>query len=857
MRQVTKSRPLALSPASGRVLIGVCFGLITITWLVFGQTLGHQFINYDDPDYVYQNSAVKNGLTMHGIVAAFTRSYSNNWHPLTMLSHMLDCQVFGLAAGGHHFTNVLLHTLAVLLLFLLLRQMTGALWPSAFVAAVFAIHPLHVESVAWVAERKDVLSAVFFMLTLGAYLRYVRKPSLGRYGLVLSLFAMGLMCKPMLVTLPFLLLLLDYWPLNRFAQPPSDKSKTTLRRLIVEKIPLFVLSLISSMVTLIAQQRAMRSLEDLSFIWRLQNAIASCCIYIWQMAWPGRLAVIYPYAENGTWSAWAILLGATFLVVITIATIALRRRRPYLMTGWLWYLVMLVPVLGLVQVGIQAHADRYTYLPHIGLYVASTWAIADFSASQRYLSQLARFGAVVVLVALSWCAWVQVSYWRDSESLWRHTLSVTSNNDTADNNLGNVLLHQGRADEAIVHYETVLARRSDHRETELKETYYNLGNALLQKARLDEAIAYYRKSLEFRANYTTDAHNNLGNALLRKGMADEAILHFRKVVELRVDGSKDDRARASYNLGNALLQNGEVDEAILCYQKTIELEPAFSDAHNNLGNALLRKGLADAAVSHLRKVLELSAGREKSDQAKAHYNLGNALLATNHSDEAIEHYRAAAALWPTYSEAHNNLASALLQKGLTDEAIYHFQKVVELRVDRGGAGLAKAHYNLANAFFDKGRFDDAITHYRKALELQPGYSDAHINLGNAFHHKGRMDKEAIAQYEEALKIDPNSALARSQLAWLLATSSEKAFRDGAKAVESAEKADQLSGGGNAIVLHALAAAYAEHGEFPKATETARRALALTTAEGNTALTNALQREITSYQAGLPYRENRE
>ena len=658
-----------------------------MTWLVFGQTLNYEFINYDDPDYVYHNATVKQGLTTHGVVAAFTHSYSNNWHPLTMLSHMLDCQIFGLAAGGHHFTNVLLHTLAVLLLFIALQRMTGTLWPSAFVAAIFAIHPLRVESVAWIAERKDVLSAVFFMLTLCAYLRYVRKPSLGRYAIVLSFFAMGLMCKPMLVTLPIVLLLLDYWPLNRFESSP-DKSRTSLRRLLVEKTPLFLLSLISCVVTLSVQQQAMRSLEHLSLMWRLQNAIASCYIYIWQMVWPVNLAVIYPYAENGPWPSWEILLGAAFLVIITIGTVALRRRSPYLVTGWLWYLVMLVPVLGLVQVGMQAHADRYTYLPEIGLYIALTWFIADLSTRHRFLNQLSWVGAVVVVAALSWRAWDQASVWRDSELLWRHTLSVMPGNDVADNNLGNVLLHQGRVDEAIVHYEKVLARRSGRRDIELKETYYNLGNALLHKGQLDDAIALYRKALKFTGDYTADAHNNLGNALLRKGMVDEAILHFRKVVEMR-GGSEDDRARANYNLANALLQNGEVDQAIVCYQKAIELDPLFSDAYNNLGDALLRKGSADAAVPPLRKALELSAGLKKSDQAKAHYNLGNALLTANHTDEAIEHYRAAIALLPTYSEAHNNLANALLQEGSIDEAIQHFQEVVRLRAEQGGVEPGK------------------------------------------------------------------------------------------------------------------------------------------------------------------------
>jgi tetratricopeptide (TPR) repeat protein len=516
---------------------------------------------------------------------------------------------------------------------------------------------------------------------------------------------------------------------------------------------------------------------------------------------------------------------------------------------------MLVPVLGIIQVGMQAHADRYTYLPQIGLYVALTWGATDLLTPARIPSQLLRVGAVAVLIALSWRAWDQTSYWRNSESLWRHTLSITFNNDVAQNNLANALLRQGRVDEAIVHYEKVLARPPGHHQTEINEIFFNMGNALLQKGRVDEAIAYYRKSLQVTADYTADAHNNLGQALLQKGLADEAILHFRKVVELRSAENKNDLARANYNLGNALLQNNQLDEAIVCYRKAIDLDPRLLDAYNNLGNAFLQKGLPDSAVSSLTRAVELSADRKKSDQAKAHYNLGNAFLAAKHTDEAIEQYRTATALWPTYSEAHNNLASALLQRGLTDEAIQHFKTVVELRIGQEGASLSKAHYNLANALLADGQIDGAIAHYRTALELQPSYADAHINLGNALHQKGAMDRDAIAQYEEALKIDQSSPLALSQLAWVLATSSEKGLRNGARAVECAEKADHLSGGKNAAVLRALAAASAEKGEFSKATEAARRSLALLSIQGDTASTRELLREIALYEAGSPFRKD--
>src|SRR5437899_5027983 len=371
------------SPAPRATILGVVIFLMAITWLVFGETLRHLPINFDDPGYVFRNPQITTGLTSTGILWAFTHSCMQNWHPLTWISHMLDCQFFGLNPGGHHFTNVLLHTIAVILLFLLFQKMTGALWRSAFVAAVFAIHPLRVESVAWIAERKDVLSGVFFMLTLGAYVRYVRKPASVRYVIVALLFALGLMAKPMLVTLPLVLLLLDYWPLGRFAHasPAKPKPKNGFARwwghrsiparLILEKIPLIALSAASSIITLFAQKRAAISIESLPLVWRMNNAFVSYVAYMWQMVCPIRLALVYPHPEYRL-SLWGVALAIAFLTGVTAVVVAFRRKHPYLITGWLWYVGMLVPVIGIVQVGAQARADRYTCLPQIGLSLIAT-----------------------------------------------------------------------------------------------------------------------------------------------------------------------------------------------------------------------------------------------------------------------------------------------------------------------------------------------------------------------------------------------------------------------------------------------------------------------------------------------------
>src|SRR5205085_6710848 len=420
----------------------VYLSLTAITWLVFGQTLKHDFVNFDDHVYVYENPLVTRGLTISGTVGAFTHAHARNWHPLTTISHMLDCQLYGLNAGGHHFTNLALHTIAVLLLFRVLRVTTGTLWPGAVVAALFAIHPLHVESVAWVSERKDVLSAVFFMLTLSAYVRYARAPSPGRYFMVAIIFTLGLMSKPMLVTVPFVLLLLDFWPLRRFDKVPL-KSRGAIvgglnrkpSYLFLEKTPLLLLSGLSCLVTIWAQDQTTGLLEQLPFTWRLNNALVSHLEYVWQTFWPTRLAVFYPHPNNAL-SIWQVMLATTLLLAISAMAIVLRKKRPYVFAGWFWYVGMLVPVIGIVQIGEQGHADRYTYLPHIGLFLLIVWTAADLATAWRFRREHRWLVATATIAILSYGTAVQTSFWKNSEALWNHTLSVTSNNDFAHNNLG-------------------------------------------------------------------------------------------------------------------------------------------------------------------------------------------------------------------------------------------------------------------------------------------------------------------------------------------------------------------------------------------------------------------------------------
>ncbi|MGA3285714.1 MAG: tetratricopeptide repeat protein [Verrucomicrobiota bacterium] len=431
---------------------------------------------------MYENAQVSQDLSLRGIEWAFSHSVNANWHPLTIMSYQLDHQLYGLKAGGYHLTNVLLHGAAAMLLFLTLRRMTAAPWRSAFVAVVFAIHPLHVESVAWVAERKDVLSGVFFMLTLGAYVGYVREPRrLSRYLAVVFFFALGLMSKPMLVTLPLVLLLLDYWPLNRFTTTLNGlKHSYTPGRLILEKIPLFALSAAGCLATLVAQQKVIVSLP---FSLSVNNACVACATYLWQMVYPRNLAAYYPFNEQGL-PLWEVALSFLLLVFVSTLAFVWRRKRPWLLMGWLWYLVMLVPVLGLVQSGLRAHADRYTYLPQIGLYLIIAWAATELVAGRRYGRLLLGSLASAVIVAL-----IQVSYWKNSVTFWEHTLAVSGDSDLARNNLGLVLVQKGQLDEAIAQYQQALKINPDY-----DVAHNNLGLALGQKGRLDEAIAQYQQA---------------------------------------------------------------------------------------------------------------------------------------------------------------------------------------------------------------------------------------------------------------------------------------------------------------------------------------------------------------------------
>ena len=553
----------------------ICLVLVLAALAVFWQVHHHEFIDFDDDDYIYDNNYVRPGLTREGLVYAFTSHDLGDWHPLTMLSHMLDCQLYELDPGGHHLTSVLFHVANTLLLFIVLNSMTGSLWPSAFVAAAFALHPLHVESVSWASERKDVLSTFFGMLTMAAYLRYIRHPGIGRYLLTLLAFVLGLMAKPMLVTLPFVLLLLDYWPLGRLQWGSESTGKglplskgvkigfqrTSLWYLIVEKIPFFAISAVISVVTFLFERSVGVVESTISYpaVYRIENALVAYMVYIEKMFWPARLAVFYPHPLGGL-PAWKVAGSALLLVFITAAVICKRKQRPYLVVGWLWYIGTLVPVIGFVQIGLQAIADRYTYIPLTGLFIIIAWGIPDLLARLRNRKFILSISAGVILTALGVTAWFQVKHWRNDITLYRHAASVIKDNWWAHHGLGSALKKQGSFDEA-------------NRE---------FGKAL--QIEIDNAIGKWKNVLRYKPA-DAEAHLNLGLALIWKKKFDDAIEHLNQALKARPDW-----AEAYYCLGLAFDQQGNYPLAIQHYNEAIRLRPGYPDAIGALEMAMKRQG---------------------------------------------------------------------------------------------------------------------------------------------------------------------------------------------------------------------------------------------------------------------------
>jgi tetratricopeptide (TPR) repeat protein len=652
----------------------ICSVLILATLGVYAQTIGFDFLDYDDPHFVIDNPLVREGLSFDAVVSSFADPHAVNWQPLTWISHMLDCQLYGMDPAGHHATGVALHVLNSLLLFGCLRFMTRAIWPSAFVAALFALHPLQVESVAWVSERKNVLSTLFGLLSIWAYAAYARCGGVGRYTLVALSLALGLMSKPMLVTFPLLFLLLDYWPLRRvgWGAPGAagdtapaegamgaglDCRPRSTAHLVVEKIPLLVLSAASSAATFAIQSGGGAVVDASShgrllFAERAANAAASYLKYIGKAIWPGDLALHYPhpYLAGGTpWAGWQTAGAVAVLLAISACALAATRRR-YAAVGWLWYLGTLVPVIGLVQVGTQAMADRYAYVPMIGVFVLVAWGAFDavnrFRHSHPWVPTAVGMLAVWVLTAAAAASWAQTRYWKSPLALYAHSVAATSGNAVMHNNLAGALRSIDRFGRAMGHY-----RRALEIDPALPPAHQNLIDMLKATGRLEEATEQYRRWIRADPD-SWFPHFGFGAHLASQRQFDQAIREYRRALEIQPDSSRVNRA-----LGSALMARGEVDQAMHHYRRALEIDPESALAHFGLGEALRSRGQLAEAIEHYRRTAEL-----EPDSPVAHHGLGQALFANGDIDGAVEHLRRAAELEPERARIQSDLEQALKER---------------------------------------------------------------------------------------------------------------------------------------------------------------------------------------------------
>jgi protein O-mannosyl-transferase len=652
-------------------LVVVC--LLSVTLLLYSPVRNYEFLTYDDPLYVTDNPHVRSGVNYENILWACSALDVSNWHPVTWWSHMIDCMIFGVSPGGHHLVSVLFHSANVSLLFWILESGTGAIIPSAFVAAAFGVHPLNLESVAWVAERKNVLSTFFLLLSILAYFQYVRSPNWKGYSWITIFFIFGLMSKPMVVTLPCVLLLLDYWPLGRWgekesrgyaqaktsnsARKLSNKSKPYLRRkefsrswLVLEKLPLLLLSGASSAVTIKASERAgdLRGLEELGLYTRISNAAISYVEYLGKLVWPANLAVFYPPREP--LSTGVFLVAFLLLVGISVGVLYGARRFPYLPVGWFWFLVTLFPVIGVVQAGSQAMADRYAYVSMIGFFVMITWGTTTIGEHLGLSSHWLIILGASALIALAVTTALQLTYWQNSYTLFRHALEATNqNNYIAYSHLGIVSLRQEKTDEGVQQITKALETNPGHDSTERRfmvRDLVRLGNVLEDNGRLDEAAKRFQSALEIDPRDAT-AHNNLGNILAQLGRVDEAIAEYQRTLTLTND--VESLVGIHLNLGNALGEIGRREEAVFQYSQAVQLQPNNFQAQASLGIVLYFDKKLEAATDHLSKAIDI-----KQD-ARAYYFLGLVLADRGKLQEAIQCLQEALILNPNYSEAREHL----------------------------------------------------------------------------------------------------------------------------------------------------------------------------------------------------------
>ena len=819
--------------------------LAVVTIVAFEQVRLNEFVGYDDDRYVTENPHVKAGMTPESVLWAFTTTRASNWHPLTWLSHMLDCELFGLNPYGHHLANLFFHVANTLMLFWVFNRMTGAVWRSAFVAALFAMHPLHVESVAWVAERKDVLSGLFWMLTMAAYVRYARRPGTGRYMLVFLALCLGLMAKPMLVTLPLVLLLLDYWPLERLQWYRRDEVEELLegesatvtyqraspRRLILEKIPLFGLAAASSVITFVVQQSkgAVRSGETFPSSARISNALVCYISYIIKMIYPNRLAVLYPHPGDSL-PVWQAIVSLVLLAVFSTGIIYWGRRRRYLLVGWLWYLGTLVPVIGLVQVGSQSMADRYTYLPSIGILIMIAWGVSDLVAKWRYRRIGLGITAGAVLSILVICTRVQLRHWQNNLALFGHTLEVTENNYVMHSNYGGAMFEEGRFDDALAQFNEALRINPKY-----ADARRNAGIVLLRQGKIDEAIAAFAEVLSYRGDWPI-THNYLGLAYAQGGEFDLAVQNYSAALQL-----KPNYVEAFKNLGIVLKEQGKTNAAISKWVKALEFEPDNPDVHYNMGIVMAEQSRYEQAIHHFN--ITLAA---RPDWPEAHHNLGAVYYLQGKLDLAAKHCAEAISLRPDYHDAHYNMAMVMTKQGKLDEAVRHFNKALEAKPAR-----PEVHYGLAGAFYQQGKLNRAAQQCAEALRVRPDYLAARSTLAGILVELGET-QSAVEHYHKALQLKPDQAYVLRNLAWILATSKDVKLQNPNDVVKFAVRACELTEYNQPEFVDTLAAAYAVAGRFPEAIEAAEKAINLAKTANKKDLAEEIQKRLRLYQAGQPY-----
>ncbi len=802
----------------------ICLALASVTFWLYQPVLNHDFVNYDDPGYVKDNSHIAHGISAQSLSWAFSTGYASNWHPVTWISHMLDCQIFGpLNPGGHHLTNVIFHISNTVLLFLLLCRLTSAVWRAAVVAALFAWHPMHVESVAWIAERKDVLSTFFGLLTLLAYSGYGMNPvpeskSAKHYlRLAAFMFALALMSKPMMVTLPFVMLLLDFWPLKRlgrsFATASQEAAKEnqqvapaakflSWKELLREKTSFFAMTLFSAVITYIVQAHghAVVPLAGMSPSIRVENAILGYAAYIRKMLWPANLAVLYPLKTDIPFAN--VAAAAAILVCVTALAWKFVRKAPYIAFGWFWFLGMLVPVIGIVQVGEQSFADRYSYLPFVGLFIAMTWGIFEWIGDNDSFKRLAL--SLVFLPVLAGCIVAtsrQIPFWRNGETLFRHAIAVTTNNVTA---------------------------------------YINLAVALDDAHREDEAGAVLMKADKLDVKAKKDAtQNSLGIHYDKIGDTNNA----EKFLLMAI-AANPRFPSTHYNLGNVFSHEGRFQEAEEQYKIELQLDPDAQDVNENLGVVLLQENKLDEAQAQFKKVLRLNP-----ESAAAHERLGETLRRQGQFSKALLEYEEAVRLNPEFVQARIQLGILLARNGELQSAIRQFQQA--LKVDLKNPD---GWYNLAAAFEGLNQLDEAGQAFATVVRLRPGDSDARVRLA-AIETKQGFFKEAVADYRAALNQNPELPVALQRLSWLLSSRPSADFHNPAEALELALKADKLTGHQSPAVLSSLDVAYGSLGKFDDAIKTAGELQKLAQANNLQPTADRAGARLELYKAGKPYRED--